>query len=192
MVVEHRLSGTIRRGPKHFRRRGLLIAAALIGLWPGCSSPPPAPYTAESNLRLTPEEGTEKRILDAADQRRALAAMKSVAAGYRSENPPVPAPHGVRWADVPEAVRDACGVEGVEMAVVSEREYDWGYRYQLYTIDERPAVLIVRRVPGRKVYEAEATVGRFHDDQARAGALLDAFDAQMRRQGALPKFNQEE
>jgi len=151
----------------------------------------------------------EKLLLSAADQAEILAAFQSIAQGRTPVNPPRPAPGGLRWSDVQPAAAWAVAEPGVEMAIVQTLRHDkngmvinetarfgasliWGYTFQLKTVEDRPAQLIVRRRDDPSVYETTATVGRFFDDYQRAEKLRAAFDHMMRAFGRKRGFNDDE
>jgi hypothetical protein len=148
----------------------------------------------------------EKLLLSAADQAEILAAFRSIARDRTPVNPPAPAPGGLRWSDVQQAAAWAVAEDGVEMAIVQTLRHDetgmvinekvrvaerliWGYTFQLKTIEDRPAQLVVRRRDDRSVYEASVTVGRFGDDYQRAEKLRTAFDSMMHAFGRKRGFN---
>ena len=148
----------------------------------------------------------EKLLLSAADQAEILAAFRSIAQGRTMVNPPRPAPGGLRWSDVQQAAAWAVAEDRVEMTIVKTLRHDetgtvinenervaerliWGYTFQLKTIEDRPALLVVRRRDDRSVYEATVTVGRFGDDYQRAEKLRTAFDSMMRAFGRKRGFN---
>ncbi len=74
------------------------------------------------------------------------------------------------------------------MAVVRTEEVPGGTRFELKTVDDRPALLEVRRTGDQRVYEATATVGRFQDDPQRAAALIRALDQRMLAYGGKRGF----
>jgi len=156
----------------------------LIGLiTSGCGR---APFAAQSNLRLTPEEERAKAVLTADDQRIVVSALKGSDDGRAASERSRAAEHGVRWADVEAAVLDACS--DVEMAVVETIREDEGsrLRFRLKTIEEWPGELVVRRVEPPTVYEATATVSDHPDwpqRRERADALLIALEQRMTAYG---------
>jgi hypothetical protein len=135
-----------------------------------------------SNQVLAPGEENRKAILTGADQSEALAAMQ---AG--------PAPRGVRWSDIPDAVSEACDELGVEMAVVRETEEPDRFVFELRTIEGWPVRLVIRRGVSGGVYEIEELgVGHFPDDPERVRrgeALVKAFRKHLKRLGAQDWFN---
>ncbi len=147
------------------------LAIALPIVWLGCTQK--QPFSAESNLRLTESVRNETLVLSEAEQSQALAAMVAVAEGHRVVNPPSAAIHGKRWSDVPAALKVACAE--LEMAIMrwqrSPRRSPTEYDCALRTIEGRPGRIVIRRTHDDRVYEAEATVGRFDDEPfARGGA----------------------
>ncbi len=147
------------------------------------------PEAAVSSQALATQE---RLLLTQADQTEILAALRSITQDRSLVNRPRPAPGGLRWSDVEQAVAGAVGEVGVEMAIVNTVRHDDGYTFQLKTVEDRPAELIVRRRPDQRVYDATATVGRFADDHQRAEALLVAFDRMMRAFGRKRGFNDED
>lgn len=118
-------------------------------------------------------------------------ALRSFADGESVSLPPGPAEYGMRFSDV-EAAAFYAAINS-EMSVIDVKEEQGGdrLRFQLVTIEDWPAELVVDRVDGPTVYEATATVGRFpdmEDRQARAADLLDAFARQMKGFGRKPRF----
>ena len=131
----------------------------------------------------------EKLLLSPADQAEILAAFRSIVQDRTPVNPPGPAPGGLRWSDVQLAAEWAVAEDGVEMAIVQTLRHDWGYTFRLKTIEDRPALLVVRRRDDRSVYETTVTVGRFGDDHQRAEKLRAAFDHMMHAFGRKRGFN---
>ncbi len=167
----------------------LWAGPTILACLAGCADPPPA---VTSNQVLTIEESEQKRLFEEEDQARVLAAMRSVAADYRSVDPPAAAIDGVRFSDLSSAVSYAC--QDVEMAVIETVtiEEDYRVRFKLRTIEDWPGELIVHRAPGPEVYEAEAWVGRFPDEPkciARRDALLQALHQRMLAFGAKRAFS---
>jgi hypothetical protein len=163
------------------------LLAAFLGLSTGCAEPPPP--SISSNLALTAEEALERRVLDEGQQEEVLAAMRGVAAGHEVQRVPAPASErtgGMRWADVPAAVAGAC--DEIEAAVLRSEVEAGGdrYRFEILTVEDRRGELVVSRVPGPRLYEATATIGRFPADPAdarRAHDLLEALGRQMKALG---------
>lgn len=120
--------------------------------------------------------------------------MTAVAGDHLPVDPPRPAEHGVRWTDVPIAMEYASAA--VEMAVTRRTEEADRYVFELKTVDDRPGRMTVRRTDNDRIYEAEATVGRFDlaNDRILAERLLAAFDRQMHQFGkkrTLPMIDDE-
>lgn len=152
----------------------MLGMLALAGLVCGCSR-----YAAVSN-RIYPEDADEtpRQVLSDAQQRRLKQAMAQVADDRSSSSRDLgPAPLGMRWSDVPNAVYAA--VMEVEMAIVWQTHHDWGWEYRLLTVEDYPGTLTVKRTNDGRVYQASATIGRFVDQPARAQALLAELHKQM-------------
>jgi hypothetical protein len=152
------------------------LAAILPAIWvvSGCSK---QPYAATTTLRLTPEEQCRKPDLSASDERRVESAFQSLAAGEKAVNPPGPAPYGMRWSDLPQALDAAC--EEVEMAVVRTTKHEWGIEFTLVTIEDYPGTLTVRNIGEPGIYEAQASIGLFGDHENQADALLAALHKSM-------------
>ena len=161
---------------------GCLSCGVLLA---GCEQPGPA----VSSQALATQETL---VLTQADQAEILAALRSITRDRSLVDRPRPAPGGLRWSDVPQAVAGAVGEVGVEMAIVQMLSDDERYTFHLKTVEDRPAELIVRRRLDQRVYDATATVGRFADDHQRAEALLRAFDRLMRAFGRKRGFNDQE
>ena len=161
-----------------------LFGSLALGLGISCEQAPKVLPTKE----LAPDE---KVLLDSSDRTEILSAFRSLTKGKKLVNRPARAIKGVRWSDVPKAVAAACGENGVEMAVVETITQDWGYTFIIKTVEDKPAQLIVRRLDNDQVYQASATVGRFHDDQKRADKLLAVFEQKMKAFGRKRGFEDE-
>ena len=163
------------------------MAAAVAG----CAGP--QPYAAVGH-RTVAEEGPQwKQVLNPQEQAEVQRILRSVAAGEEPVNPPAPAPLGMRFSDVPDAVNAACA--DVEMAVVSTvriGDRNGGYRFILKTIEDWPAELIVMPTGDGKIYQDTAKVGRFGDHTERAERLREALRKQMLAFGAKRRFNRDE
>jgi hypothetical protein len=151
----------------------------------GCAS---EPFAATTNLRPEPDEVELKEVLSADEQQQAVRAMRAAAGPWQVREAPTAARWGVRWSDIPAALAEACYEQGVEMAVISTAQYDWGYRFGLRTVEDRPVELQVYRRDEPVIYEAKAWVGRFRNDDARARRLLSALEKQLRLFGRKPAF----
>jgi hypothetical protein len=160
---------------------------AVAGCWD------PQPYATLGHRTVAEDGPAMKQVLSPAEQTEVRQILRSVAAGEEPVNPPAPAPLGMRFSDVPEAVRTACAA--VEMAVVSSEPVEegrGGLRFALKTIEDWPAELTVMRTGDEGVYEAIAKVGRFGNHTERAEALLEALQRQMHAFGAKRRFNRKE
>jgi hypothetical protein len=182
---------------------GLALAAGLaLGLAAGCARAP----AVTSNVIIGPDEPArwdeltprgEWRELTPAEQSAALSAMHELAAGQSPRNPPGPAPgpRKVRWSDVETAA--AAALAEIE-AIFTRKDLDGAtpaWRFEIVTVEDWPGELIVRRVEGPEVYEADATIGRFplrDEHRRRAKKLLEAFDVQMKKLGRMAWFNDED
>jgi hypothetical protein len=146
-----------------------------------------------SNQVLAPGEENQKVTLSARDRAEAVATMQATTGRPESDDRPARAPRGVRWADVPLAVAEACDEEGVEMTVVRKLEDPDQFVFELRTVESWPGRLVVRRGQGAEVYQiTEAWIGRFPDDPdrvQRAEALVRAFKEQLERLGGQAWFN---
>ena len=162
-------------------RRGR-IAAVWIGglgicLWAGCVCGC-ARYAAESNQLFNEEaDSSAVTILDTHELSAVEKAIGQAAADHIPVRTPHPATYGVRWSDVPNAVVYA--LDEVEMAVVSKREHDWGWEFQILSVEDDPGTLLVKRTNDERVYEATATIGGLIVQTERAQVLLNEFDKQM-------------
>ena len=161
-----------------------LLGYLVIGLGISCEQSTKAIPVKD----LAPEE---KAKLNSSDRAEILSAFRSITQGRKPVNPPSRATNGVRWSDVPRAATAACNERGVEMAIVEEIDQDWGYTFILKTVEDKPAKLVVRRLYNAQVYQASATVGRFHDDQKRADKLLAVFEQKMQAFGRKRGFEDE-
>ncbi|MHC5024235.1 MAG: hypothetical protein ACYTGG_10050 [Planctomycetota bacterium] len=161
------------------------MAASLAA---GCQAPP-QPYLATTNLELGPNDELARRVLTPEEQAEAEATLREIAAGESIVDPARPAPGGLRWSDVPAAVADACDVLG--LAVYGAVQQDNRFVFEIRTADARPGRLIVTRRRDDSVYEAEATIGRFHDRAGTADRLIAELDKAMRERGRKPKYDDE-
>lgn len=121
-----------------------------------------------------------------------LAESKRILLGLADDGSPSQTlTRGLRWSDVPSALTHAVNRKGVEMAIVTTDRTEDGdqYTFNLRTIEDRQAVLVVRRTHDDRVYEVtRAEVGMFGADTARAEKLVKAFDDAMDRQGRRRGF----
>jgi hypothetical protein len=116
-------------------------------------------------------------VLTPAEEKQAMAILKSVADGVTPVDPPTTARHGVRWRDVPAAASAACSE--TEMVIVRSTQHAWGTEFTLLTIEDFPGTLNVRKAGDGRVYEADATIGLFGNHTKRAQQLLAAFSKSM-------------
>ena len=162
----------------------------LLSMMAGCGHPPPAVL---SNSVLGDEEEGAWRVLSPSAQSQTLKAMRSMASGQRPVNPPAPAPGGLRFSDVKAAVDEACtAIEAVVVRTYEDSQGRW-CRFELRTVQDAPGELVVRRVDGPAVYEAQAWIGRFAAEPGnlkRADALVKALAGQMKRLGKQKWFNE--
>ncbi len=165
------------------------VAAALSA----CQQPPPAVLTTS----FTPDEERFKLLLDDREQAAVRSALRSVAAGHVTVEPPGRARFGKRWADLPDALASACNDDRVEVTIVETvKETDGDlYRFRLRTIEDWPGELVVRRAEGRRVYEVvEVWIGRFPAEPkhaARIKRLLDALEKYMKAYGRKRNFEED-
>jgi hypothetical protein len=157
----------------------ILIAIALV-LLVGCE--PGDPVT--TNRVMEPGDELAVRQLTPAEDRAALNAMRSVVGGDVER--PTPARYGMRFDDVPEAVRLACNE--VDMAILrkSESPDHNTWTFQLVTIRDEPGEMIVERRDAPEIVSAHATVGSFKQRERDAKALIEEFYRQLRALGAKP------
>ena len=131
---------------------GGLLAILAMAL-AGCSSYP----DAVTHNRDLPEEaddgvpGRSNQQLTARQRTAVLKAMKAVAVGHTVVNRPAPAPRGVRWSEIPRAVKWACGQNGVEMTITYTFEVPDEYRFELLTIENWPGGLVIVQGTGDRV-----------------------------------------
>ncbi len=158
------------------------LAASVMSVV-ACTASPPA---AASNLHLTEYEQRQRMVLCEAERAEIRDALASLVVDHQIVRLPAPAENGMRWSDVELAAYYAC--LDVEVAAVRSVNAGRTWKFELRTVNERPGRLLVRRVDGPSVYAAEATIGRFKDDDALAERLLAAFDKRMRDLGAKRGF----
>ncbi len=172
-----------------------VLAVVLVAL-AGCAGSYP---NAVAHNRDLPEEaddgvpGHSNQQLTGSQQAAAVKAMKAVAAGHTVVNRPAPAPEGVRWSEIPRAVKWACGQNGVEMTITYTFEVPDEYRFELLTIENWPARLVIVQGTGDRVYEVQSVwVGRFPDEPwhvERAALLVSHFEARLRVLGGRKKID---
>ena len=138
--------------------------------------------------------GRADQFLTPRQQAEVMRSFRALAAGATVVDPPAPAPHGVRWSEIPQALAWACNEEGVEMVIVETHQDVYGYDFTLRTIENWPARLVIGHGRGEQVYEiTEVSVGRFPDNPERierGAALVEAFEMWLRRMGARKRFNE--
>ncbi|TVQ52498.1 MAG: hypothetical protein EA377_10055 [Phycisphaerales bacterium] len=169
----------------------LLLLAGLAVFSNGCAPDPPA---AESNLRLTEDEATIRWTLDDRDRGPILEAMRSIEPDHQPTRRPGPAPHGVRWSDVPDAAHFAAIESEMVILKTEPGRYEAidqvdEFVFTLRTIDDQPATLIVTRRPEPEIVEVHAVCGLFGDRDDRARELERAFDRKLRAFGRKRAWN---
>ena len=162
----------------------------------GCTGSYPKAVTHNRDL---PEEadngipGRSDQQLTGRQQAASLKAMKGVSAGHTVVDRPAAAPLGVRWSEIPRAVGWACGQAGVEMTITDTFEDPDEYQFELRTIENWPAGLVIVQGTGDRVYEVESVwVGRFPDEPwqvERAALLVSHFEARLRVLGGRKQIN---
>ena len=155
-----------------------VAASLVVALAAGCSQP-----DAAASVKPSPHDAFPPNVvLDDAQQRAALDAMRAAGAGV-PVRPLVVAEHGVRWSDVETAVRNVAddqflGVYGV----VSKPDV---FTAGLQTEDGQPGSVTVRRQPDGRII-AHADIGIF-SNFTKEQAFESAFDAELRRLGSIPR-----
>ena len=186
------------RGGVRFVPVAAVLGLTRLGICWGCGGAKTASY--KSNVVLPQEAGsgvpgTANQDLTAAQRARILAALESIDFGEVEPDPPGKAPLGVRWSDIPLALRNAANETGVEMVIVTTEVEPDRYVFNLKTIESWPGRLVIRRAGGGKVYKIEKVwIGRFPEEPqrvARAEKLVEAFEKELKRLGALVWFNDE-
>ena len=137
-----------------------------------------------ANHVMAPGDELAVMQLTPAQDREALNAMRSVVSGDVEH--PTPARHGMRFDDVPEAVRLACNE--VDMAIVtSTKSKDHNtWTFEIVTVRDEPAEMIVERRPAPDMVAPRASVGTFKEREREAKALIDQFYRMLRALGAKP------
>ncbi len=178
---------------------GAVGAIAAVGSVAGCGSASQTPAVGYSVV--LPEEaqdgvpGRADDVLSPGQRVEVTLAFDQLAAGATVVNPPGPAPRGVRWSDIPQAVASACNEAGIEMAILrTHAKDDDEYRFDLLTIETWPGELVIRRGEGDEVYRVvSVSVGRFPqmpDRVERGQKLVEAFQEKLRALGKVPKINE--
>lgn len=176
----------------------MIVTVAGAGGWlAGCGAKKTAAY--KSNVVLPQEAsngvpGRADQDLSQGQRSRVLADMRAVAAGHQAVDPPGRAPDGVRWADIPLALRNAGREAGIELVAVTTRVEPDRYVFTLKTVEQWPGRLVIRRAGEGKVYEIEEIwLGRFPQEkvqQQRAEKLVKAFEKELKRLGGIEWFNE--
>jgi hypothetical protein len=140
---------------------------------------------------MTTEEEMQKPMLSDAEMAAVWRGIGEVAADHEQVNRPRPAATGRRWSDMPSAIKLATGA--VETAVVEADVREGGrvIECRLMTVEGWPGRLVVSRVDGPDLYEAEAEIGRFPNEPARrerAEMLVKALDRALLALGRRPGF----
>jgi len=166
---------------------GLILGVCAVGIV-GCSSQQPA----AAHLSRMQSEPREDLLLSSAEQSEVIAAMKTVAIDH-TPSQPRPFVREMRWSDLPAAVSAACDQPGVEMVIVQQEQVAWGTVFHLRTVEDRPAMLEVRRRDDERLYEARAMIGHFNlaKDEARANLLLQEVDRAMERYAKKKRLPEE-
>ena len=171
------------------------LVAVVVGL-AGCSGSYPNAVAHNRDLAEEADNGVPGRSdqqLTGRQKSASLRAMKSVAAGHTVVNRPAAAPRGVRWSEIPRAVGWACGQAGVEMVVTNTFADPDEYQFELLTIENFPAELVIVQGTGNRVYEVESVwVGRFPEQPQhveRAALLVSHFEARLRVLGSRKQVN---
>ncbi len=175
------------------------LAAALVGLpmvLAGCSGTYPNAVAHNRDLAEEADNGIPGRSdqqLTGRQQAAALKAMKGVSAGHTVVNRPALAPGGIRWSEIPLAVTWASGQDGVEMTITDTFEDPDEFQFELLTIENLPARLVIVEGTGDRVYEVRSvSVGRFPDEPRhveRAALLVSHFEARLRVLGGRKKID---
>lgn len=161
--------------PSYWSAAAVALAGSLVA---GCALPDAAASSKPSREDAFPPDV----VLDPAQQRAALDAMRTAGAGV-PVRPLVAAQNGVRWSDVETAVRNVAdrqflGVFGAE----SRADV---FTAGLQTEDGQPGSVTVRRQADGRIV-AHADIGIF-SNFAKEQEFESAFDAEMRRLGAIPR-----
>ena len=167
------------------------LAAIAASVLVSCQADPG--YAVEDDRGRTKDAQSERwpDRLTGEEQESVRDAMRLFAEGQSPSQTPRPADHGMRFSDVESAAFYAAVNSEMALLDVIDEADGARLRFQLVTIEEWPAELIVERIDGPEVYRARASVGRFpqmDERQERAEELLNAFDRQMRSFGRKPRF----
>lgn len=165
------------------------VAAILIVLLAGGPAACRQARAPVVSRQLQPgDEPWALRVLSPAEQDRALAEMRAVAGYHEPVGPPRPAPHGLRFEDVPAAVGIACGA--TETAIFGRESGDDRHVFLLRDIRDRPGRLVVVRRDDRRVYDAEITIGRFGGAVMEERRFLRELETAMRGLGKKRRFEE--
>lgn len=159
-------------GPFYRGRFALLAALAA-----GC-----APDAASTDVRGRGDLFDPDVVLTGASAEAAVSAMQVPAAG-RPTRPLQAAPAGVRWSDVPMAIRNVASVTFHGVASVAEA-MDEVDAVTLAGDGQRGRVRATRDAGG--AVRLDVQLGTF-PDAARDGAFARALEAELRRLGAIPR-----
>ena len=162
--------------------RPLTLCVASLLLLAACAKERD-PVTA--NQVLGPGDGGAVQQLTPTQETAVLDAMRE---GTRVGDPEIPTParYGVRWSDVHQAAIWAASE--CDMAILRREETADGYRFELLTVRDEPAELLVHRAEPPTIFTASATVGSFGQRPKDAERLVKEFGRFMRAFGKKPGF----
>jgi hypothetical protein len=162
-----------------------LLGISFLSLAAALTACAPERDPIEANELLSHEDQGAVAVLSPDEGDEAKAAMRAAFEGTPVERP-TQAADGVRWSDVPAAAY--WGALEVEMAIVRSAETPEGLRFELVTVREEPATLLVERVDAPERIRATATVGTFGQRTDDARALEVAFRTALEAFGRKPSF----
>ena len=154
------------------------VGALALGAVTGCSRPD----AARSDVRGPGDRFDPSVVLEGDRARAAEQGMLTAAEGYRPR-PLVPAADGVRWSDVPMAIRNVADASFVGVRSVDTS----GDRIEVNTVlqDGQPgSVAAVRDASGAITFECRLST---FPDAKRDGAFDAAVRKELLRLGAIPR-----
>lgn len=145
--------------------------------------------TVQSNVRMPGEPSTVARPLTAREQAEVVDAMHSAQPSDDVVRPLAPAGPSGRWSDVRPAVSAAA--KRCEMAVAGEQPLKdaagvtIGSAFALRSIRDETGVIRVIGSDTTGVTRVEVSMGLFGEQRRLAERMLEAFDREFARRGAV-------
>jgi len=181
-----------------------LLAIALLVPLAACQRPVP-PSAALNRPDPAPDPATEidglpegvwaTRILDGSERQAVLGIFEALPYGEIGPGPAPATDPPIRWSDLDRAVRqgapraDAAVLRAhLEPASAKTPEQAQRIVYDLMTIDDQPARLVIERRPPPALYTATASVGLLADRTEWAARIVEAVHRELLAFGRVPRL----